>query len=345
MTGYGKTGTTIKDVANEVGLSITAVSQVLNGKDCRISQEKRILIQQKAKELNYQPNRNAVALVTNCTKIIGVILNDISNIYFAEFAKGAEDIASENGYQLLLVNMQNRWNKPKSFANLLGYDTTDGLIITRDLDTPELKKYIDTYYYERKKPVANAGNGEFIFPSGNIIFDNEQGGYIATKHLLELGHRRIGCITGSEYTPLSRLRGYKKALLEFGIEYDETLVKVGDYHEELATKHAKDLYEQGVTAIFAFNDLMAFGVYRMAEQNNLCIGKDLSVVGFDDLEFSAFLSTPLTTIQQPAYKMGEASCKMLIDMIKNDTQTAEDVHFQPKLIVRKSTGYAACEKK
>lgn len=142
MTGYGKTGTTIKDVANEVGLSITAVSQVLNGKDCRISQEKRILIQQKAKELNYQPNRNAVALVTNCTKIIGVILNDISNIYFAEFAKGAEDIASENGYQLLLVNMQNRWNKPKSFANLLGYDTTDGLIITRDLDTPELKNIL-----------------------------------------------------------------------------------------------------------------------------------------------------------------------------------------------------------
>ena len=73
-------------------------------------------------------------------------------------------------------------------------DSTDGLIITRNLDTPELKKYIDTYYHERKKPLANAGNGEMRFPSGNIIFDNEQGGYIATKHLLELGHRRIGCI-------------------------------------------------------------------------------------------------------------------------------------------------------
>lgn len=329
--------TTIKDVARAANVSITAVSQVLNGRDCRIAQQTRELILKTAKELNYQPNRNAVALATNCTQVIGVILNDISNTYFAEFAKGAEDYASEHGYQILLVNLRNRWNKPKRFANLLGFDSTDGLILTRDLDTPELENYIKTYYEDRKKPIANAGNGERQFPSGNVIFDNEQGGYIATKHLLELGHRRIGCITGHDHTPSSRLNGYRKALEEYGVKYDSELVKSGDYHEELAAKHAKDLYEAGVTAIFTFNDLMAYGVYRMAEKNDIRIGEDLSVIGFDDLEFSSFLSVPLTTIHQPAYEMGEASCKMLIQMLGNNTQKADDIHFQPELIIRKST--------
>lgn len=329
--------TTIKVVAKAANTSITAVSQVLNGRECRISQEKRELILKIAKELNYQPNRNAVALATNCTQVIGVILNDISNSYFAEFAKGAEDIASEHGYQILLVNITNRWNKPKHFANLLGFDSTDGLILTRDLDTPELEKYINIYYNERKKPIANAGNGERQFPYGNVIFDNERGGYIATKHLLELGHRRIGCITGHNFTPYSRLNGYRRALEEYGVPYDEALVKVGDYHEELAAEYAGELYDKGVTAIFTFNDLMAYGVYRMAEKNHIRIGDDLSVVGFDDLEFSSFLSVPLTTIHQPAYEMGEASCKMLLEMLSKNTQEVENVYFQPELIVRKST--------
>lgn len=329
--------TTIKDVAREAGISITAVSQVLNGRQCRISQEKRELILKTAMELNYHPNRNAVALATNCTQVIGVILYDISNTYFAEFAKGAEDVASENGYQLLLVNMYNRLNTPKNFGQLLGFDSTDGLILTRDLDTPELEKYITTYYYERKKPIANAGNGEIQFPAGNVIFENEQGGYIATKHLLELGHRKIGCITGPEFIPSSRLNGYKRALQEFGIAYDKDLVKAGDYHEQLASSYAKELYDAGVTAIFTFNDLMAYGVYRMADKNHLRIGEDISVVGFDDLGFSSFLSTPLTTIHQPAYEMGAASCKMVIQMLQNETLQVEDVYFQPELIIRKST--------
>lgn len=331
-------GTTIRDVAKAAGMSITAVSQVLNNRDCRISKEKRELIQKAAKELNYQPNKNAVALVTNCTKVLGAILHDVSNPYFAEFAKGAEDAASEAGYQLILVNLWNRWNKPKNFTDLLGFDSTDGLILTRDLDIPELKEYIETYYYDRKKPIANVGNGETRFECGNVIFNNERGGYVATKHLLELGHRRIGCITGENFKPASRLNGYKRALEEYGIPYDKSLVKAGDYHEELGEKYANELYDKGVTAIFTFNDLMAYGVYRMAEKQNLVIGKDISVVGFDDLEFSSFLAIPLTSVHQPAYEMGEAGCKMLIKMIRENTKLVDDIIFEPELIVRKSTG-------
>ncbi len=228
----------------------------------RISQEKRELIQKTAKELNYHPNRNAVALATSSTGVIGAILHDVSNPYFAEFAKGAEDYASEQGYQLILVNMLNRSNKPKNFIDLLGFESTDGLIITRDAGTPELKDYIKYCYDEHKKPIANVGNGDVLFENGNVIFNNELGGYIATKHLLDLGHKRIG----------------------------------------------------------------------------LTIGKDLSVVGFDDLEFSSFLNVPLTTVHQPAYEMGEASCRMVIEMIRTNSRTISDVHFELELVIRDSTG-------
>ena len=333
-------GTTIKDVARAANISITAVSQVLNDRPCRISQEKRELILRTAKSMNYHPNRNAVALATNCTQVIAVILNDISNAYFAEFAKGAEDTASGYGYQLLMVNVTNRQDKPKDFEKLLGYDTTDGLILTRDLDIPELAHYINGYYNERKKPVVNAGNGEMMFPSGNVIFENEKGAYIATKHMIGRGHRRIGCIAGPKLTPFSRLRGYRRALEEAGIAYDESLVKAGDYHVDIAREYARELYMSGATGIFCFNDLMAYGVYQMADKAKLRIGKDLSVVGFDDLEFSALLSTPLTSVRQPAYEMGAASCRMLVDMIQNDRREAEDVYFQPELIIRESTGSA-----
>ena len=328
--------TTIKDVAKAADISITAVSQVLNGKPCRISEEKRELIVRMAKELHYQPNRNAVALATNQTKVIGVILNDISNTYFAEFAKGAQDIATQNGYQILLVNLRNRWGKSVEFARVLGFDNTDGLILTRDIDTPELEQYMNSYYYDRKKPVANAGNGEKMFPCGNIIFDNELGGYIATKHLIDNGHRVIGCLTGHDLTPSSRLNGYKKALEEAGIPYDEELVKSGDYHQEPAELLAKEFYDKGATAIFAFNDLMAYGVYRMAKHNSLKIGEDISVVGFDDLEFSEYLSVPLTSVKQPAYDMGAASCRTLLEMLDNSCQKADNVYFEPVLVQRAS---------
>ena len=331
-------GTTIKDVAAAVNMSITAVSQVLNERPCRISQEKRELILRTAREMNYHPNRNAVALATNCTQIIGAILNDISNTYFAEFAKGAEDAASENGYQLLLVNVTNRQNKPKDFEKLLGYDSTDGLILTRDLDIPELAHYIHVYYDERRKPVVNAGNGKKMFPSGNVIFENEEGAYIATKHLIERGHRRIGCIAGPDLTPDSRLRGYRRALREAGIPYEDALVKAGDYHVGIGKKYAGDLLDAGVTGIFCFNDLMAYGVYQMAETRKIQIGRDLAVVGFDDLEFSSMLSTPLTSVRQPAYEMGAASCRMLVRMIHSGMSEAKDIRFRPELIIRRSSG-------
>ena len=327
---------TIKDVAKAAGMSITAVSQVLNNRPCRISQEKREKILAAAKLLNYTPNKNAVALVTNRTNVIGVILNDISNVYFAEFAKGAEDEAYEHGYQILMVNIMNKKARNRDFSKLLGFDSTDGLILTRDLDTPELTEYIHAYMYDRKKPVANAGNGEVMFPSGNIIFKSEQGSYMATAKLLELGHRKIGCITGPDYMPSSRLNGYKRALEEYGVPYDPHYVYAGDYHPETAAVYAKKMVEDGVTAIFTFNDLMAYGVYRMAEEQHLEIGKQLSVIGFDDIEFSTFFRIPLSSVRQPAYEMGRASCQMVIEMIKNGTQKSDDIYFEPELMIRAS---------
>ena len=141
--------TTIKDIANAVNISTAAVSLVLNNKPCRISEEKKELIRRTAQEMDYQPNRNAVALVTSRTMIIGTIVYDVSNAYFAEFAKGVEDTAADFEYQILLVNINNRKNKAKNYAKILGYNSTDALIVESNLDDPELEKYVN-YYYNSK---------------------------------------------------------------------------------------------------------------------------------------------------------------------------------------------------
>ncbi len=217
---------TIKDISRITNVSVAAVSLVLNNKPCRISEDKKALIRKTAQELDYQPNRNAVALITNRTMKIGTIVYDIGNAFFAEFAKGVESMAANHGYGMLLVNMHSRTRQPKDYAELLGYNSIDGLVVASNIDDPALERYV-TSYHNFNKPVAIASNGDNQIHGGNVIFRNNEGSYLATKHLLELGHRKIACITGPFLTSKDRLFGYMKALKEYGVEYRKKWSKSG----------------------------------------------------------------------------------------------------------------------
>ncbi|HHW58466.1 MAG TPA: LacI family transcriptional regulator, partial [Clostridia bacterium] len=174
-----------------------------------------------------------------------------------------------------------------------------------------------------------------------VFLDNYEGGYIATKHLIDLGHKKIACITG----PLNisnakeRLEGYKRALLDNGIEIDEMLIFEGDYKINSGIIGTETLLDtdKDITAIFACNDLMAYGAYKTIRSYGYKIPDDISIVGFDDIQLSQILEPQLTTIKQPAYDMGLTAARMLIKLIEKEGAEEKTFIFEPQLIIRQST--------
>lgn len=336
---------TIKDIAKRTGLSVSTVSLVLNHKSERISEETIQKVMQAAQEMNYHPNRLAVGLITKRTQTLGLIIPDIANAFFAEIAKGAETECQKQGYSLILCNTNDHPEKDIDYVNVLIDKGVDGILFTMAVSS-QVHKDVQCFNIAKQteKPMilvdrtVAAENKEAELPFVNA--DNELGGYMATKHLLEMGHRKIGFISGpmGEQSSQNRLFGYIRALQEADVTFDPMLTKVGDYHMETGYRLSADLIRRGVTAIFAGNDMMAYGVYRQAKDQNLSIPGDLAVLGFDDLEFSQMMEVPLSSIKQPTYQIGACAVQKIIKWIEHPEQKPESVCFKPVLMVRESTG-------
>ncbi|MHB8062648.1 MAG: LacI family DNA-binding transcriptional regulator, partial [Ruminiclostridium sp.] len=174
-----------------------------------------------------------------------------------------------------------------------------------------------------------------------VFFDNCKGGYIATKHLIELGHRRIACLTGpySSITSIERMNGYKQAISEAGIAIDESIIMSGSYKEEVGFKFADDIIKShtGVTAIFSASDFLALGVYKAAKLHGLKIPDDLSVAGFDDSFSTQLLDPELTDVRQPTYEMGVKATEMILKLITGCNLRKKVITLDPQLIIRQST--------
>ena len=334
---------TIKDIATKTGLSIATVSLVLINKACRISAETRQRVLDVAAELNYRPNRLAVSLITKKTKTIGLVVPDISNMFFAELCKGAEQEAQRRGYNIILCCTNDNPDKDLEYANVLLDRNVDALVLAMAGNAAG-NKAADCIKQSKDvgKPVVLLDR---TFPEVETIsvrIDHELGAYLATKHLLELGHVKIGCITGPAGlgTSQERFFGYLKALQEYGIPLDSGIVRAGDYHISSGYDLAKDLIDAGVSAIFACNDMMAYGVYKRAQEMQVPIPSRLSVVGFDNNFFSEIIDVPLTTIHQPVIELGTSAVETAIRLIKNPQAQTGDLVFKPELIVRSSTAPA-----
>lgn len=332
--------TTIKDIAQKTGLSITTVSLVLNGKAKKISEESKELVLKVAKELNYRPNQIAVGLVKKRTNTLGLIIPDISNIFFSELAKGVEDEGRKYDYNVILCNTNDRHDLEVEYVNVLAAKGIDGIILDMSVEDSEAKarKSLSLLQsYGIPAVIVDRYSDDKNFTS--IYIDNQQGAYLATQYLIDLGHKRIGCVTGpsSERTSMDRLRGYRKAMQENNIPLDEELILEGKYQFKGGYHAAKELMGKDITAIFAFNDMMAYGVARALRENNISIPDDLSLMGFDDIFFSEIFDVPLTTVRQPTYEIGQMAVRTIIDEIENGKRTCEDIVLQPKLQVRKST--------
>ena len=343
--------TTIKDVAREAGVSITTVSKVLNGNDHDIGRDTRENVLEVVARLHYVRSSSARSLVTKRTNVIGLVIPDISNNYFAELAQAIEVEIRKHGYFLIFCNTSDDDKIESKCLELLQEQSVDGMIIV-PTTVSTYEKIVGALRI--KKPIVfldrvfeHPFGGKCNSPDlnlGNIWFDNEKGGYLATNYLIKCGHRKIGCITGPLYNKSAqeRLKGYKKALEDNHIPYDENLVVEADYRHASGTPATEKILKKDITAIFIQNDLMAVSAYSAITAAGKEVGKDISIVGYDNTEYCEWVTPKLTSVIQPGLEMGTQAGKMIISLIKGET--ADNAYqFEPDLCIRQSVAKIAPE--
>lgn len=332
---------TIKSIAKECNLSITAVSLVLNGRPNRIAEETKRLIVETAKNQNYSPNQIAVGLVKGRTRTIGLILSDISNLFLAEIAKIIEEEVKKYNYTVIFGNTGDSGKRELEYIKEFLSKNVDGIILLHSSDTSETeeRKIADTIK-KSGVPFVMLDNDLASQDIFRCISDNEEGGYIATKHLLELGHKRIGSLLGpmGQCSVRDRLKGYKKALSDWKIPFEEELLYQGDFTIQSGIMAMPYFLEKNVSAIFSYNDMMTYGLYTYARENNIKIGSEISIVSYDDCFINNLLDIPLTSVKQPRIEMARKATECLIALIKKELEEKNPVVFQPQLQIRNSTG-------
>jgi LacI family transcriptional regulator len=331
---------TIKDIAKMTGLSITTVSLLLNNKSSRFPDETKKLVFDAARKLNYRPNQLAVGLLTKRTHTLGLIIPDITNVFFSELAKGIEDRIREDNYNVILCNSNDTYQVEKQCINILSDRAVDGIIMAMSAESFGAKNE------ECLSRLRFLGIPTIFVDSFNetnefstMAINNVEGSRLAMRHLLSLGHRHIACISGplGIKTNRERLDGYTETLSDAGIESTPELLCEGDYRYQSGYNAAARLLEKRPTAIFCHNDMMAYGAVKALKDNNCRVPDDISVMGFDDIFFSRYMDVPLSTIAQPVYEMGRQTAAPLRDEIANKDGHKQHVLLMPHLVVREST--------
>lgn len=329
---------TIKDIAKECGVSITAVSFVLNGKESSVSSETAKKIQEVCRLHNYQPSYIAASLKNKHTNTVGLLVPDIENGYYARIVKCFEEKIRKNGYSLLTIS---------SGKNLEDFEFNLRRIINKCVDycviippsfvekQPQRIKQLVEYVSKLDTPIVVLDRKVEAFKAPMVLNDDIQSGYLATSYLIANGHRRIACITGPNNvsSSIGRLEGYKKALEENNIPFDPSLVFEGDYHFESAIEIAKStLLDNSIKAYFAFNDTMAYGLYNIATSMDINVGSDISIVGIDNNPFSDIVHPGLTSVKPNINLL----CESVINFLFNDTKATGTILVEPELVERKS---------
>ena len=327
--------TTIKDVAKLAGVHPSTVSRVIND-DPRISEKTKKKVLLIINKLGYTPNAIARGLKTKRTYTLGILIPDITNPFFAEIARGVEDVANKNNFNVILCNTDDKIKKERTYLQILRGKRVDGLILgtahVRDKSILELEM--------KKFPYILISRNIEGLDKNCIIVDDVEGGMMATEYLIKLGHRRIAHITGPLKTrsALNRLKGYKLALKKYNIERMDELVEEGDFRIKGGYQAMKKFLKLIVPprAIFAANDLLALGAMQAIQKKNFHVPEDFSVIGFNDIKLASFVYPALTTIRQPMLEMGELAVKMLLRIIEKGEFNQRKIVLKPKLIIRES---------
>jgi len=340
---------TIHDVARVAGVSTSTVSNLLNGRNDRMRPETTMRIRAAIEQLGYAPNRIARQLKTGHVPIIGLIVPSVANPFWGSFARSVEEAAAAHGYQVLLGNGERDPQRERSYAEVLWEHGVRGVLLgSSPLSFAHLlslaERGLQVVAFDREIQRSDH------VAIDSVSIDNVAAAKLATNHLLELGHRRIGFLTGplGTVSRRDRLAGYRAALIEAGVEPTPELIREEASPTGFGDNEGAEHGRRGVrkllglvdppTAVLAINDMYALGSYAGAHDLGLRVPDDISIVGFDDIVLADIIDPPLTTVRQPLPTMMRSAVDFLIDRIKG-TRTGPPEHLAviAELIVRRST--------
>ena len=327
---------TMKDVAQLAGVSTATVSRALMTPE-KVSVSTRKRVETAVLEAGYSPNTLARNLRRNESKTIITIVPDICDPYFVEIIRGIEDAAVENDYLVLLGDSGQQKKRESSFVNLVFTKQADGMLLLGtdhpfDVSKPEQKNL---------PPMVMACEFAPELELPTVHIDNLTSAFEAVNYLAQLGHKRIAQISGPTTATLCKFRqqGYQQALRRAGVSMNPAYSAVGDFTFEAGAQAVRQLLAlpEQPTAIFCHNDAMAIGAIQEAKKLGLRVPQDLSIVGFDDIQFAQYCDPPLTTISQPRYEIGRQAMLMMLDLLKGNDVQAGSRLLEAKLVVRGST--------
>ena len=334
-THNSKKQVTISDIAFKANVSKSTVSRVING-TTKVNQEKQDAVLAAMKEMNFQPNVFAQGLASGNSKTIGVVTQNIGSPIYDSISQGVLQSLIQSTYSPIFADGQ--WQSDVGHAaveTLLGRKVDGLIVIGSVLPRDELDRV------NAILPTVVVGREIEGWKNQCLFIDNEQAGYDATRHLLELGHRQIAHITGikDHQDSVRRMDGYRRALTEAGIAIDEELICEGHFDGNSGVMAIQNLLNKSksFSAIFAANDMMAFGARLALHRRGLRVPDDISIIGFDDQAEAAFVTPPLTTVRQPAQEMGQAAADALVNLIGG--RDYDMPSLLTKIVVRESTKF------
>lgn len=324
----------IKDVAKKAGVSITTVSMVLNKTNNKISKPTREKVLKAAEELNYKPNSYARALASKKGNSIMVVIPDIANPFYASIVKELTYCARKKNYFLYIHNTNNKAINEREFISILKNNYfMASFVVDRNvggLSEKYIKKYniifLDEYDFTNRNTNIVTGN-------------NEKGGYLAVEYLIKRGFKNIGMLLGPRSTANSsrRLSGGIKASMDYDLYIDSSNMIHGDYSYEEGYKAGEFFLDKNVDAIFSFADMSSFGLINYFKEKNVLIGKDISIISYDNLFFDDIITPGLTSIDQNLKDLAKEAIKMADDLI-NEKKSIGKIVIEPRIVERESVG-------
>lgn len=326
----------IQDVAKKADVSIATVSRVVNGYE-HVSDKLKNRVQDAIDELNYKPNQIAKSLASQKTNLIGILVPDLKYDYYANMLSSIEEYASQNNYNIIVCNIKEDLEKEIRYINILKEMWVDGIILMHEKLNDNIKKLL----LECQIPIvlASIKLKELNFPSVNI--DDFKAAYDATKYLIDLGHKKIAIIAGDmrDYTAgHERFRGYKQALKDNNIQFNQSYFEQGNFSIKDGYNAMVKLLETGKvlpTAVFAVSDSMAVGAMNCMIDRGYDVPKDISIIGFDDIDLASAVRPKLTTVNQPAEKIGSLAVELLIKYIKKEfDENDKEIVLEHRIVTR-----------
>lgn len=332
---------TLKQIADELGISAMTVSRAINNKS-NVDEKTRERVLKTAEQMGYTPNYLAKGLVSKKTNTIGVVLPEISHAFFPEVVRGIEEVTHSSDYQLILTHSAESYDRERNAIQTLRSQRVDGLLVSSCQSEKDFSLYKDVI--EAGMPLVFFDRSIEGIGASCVKVNDRESSQKATEHLIGHGYKKIGHLSGPVKVSIGyeRYRGYQDAMEEAGLPVKDEWVVDSGFQEEGGRRGMKKLLDLPADlrpeAVMAVNDPCAFGAMEAIYEAGLRIPEDIAIVGFTDEIRAALISCPLTTIHQPAYEVGKRGAQKLLKVIENKEEPLETIEIKTELIVRRSCG-------